>query len=79
MNVKRSGHTLREIANAARRLHNEHVAGSIHCVHVFMDGRIELSATRTSAKPKTYIGHITANGRSVRLHGHQTRIGFLQD
>jgi hypothetical protein len=71
-------HTMKEIANAARRIHSNYGAGFVEYVHVFLDGRIELCATRTSCRQKVYIGHITANGKSVRLHGHQTRIGFEQ-
>lgn len=73
-----NGHTFEEVANAAKRLHWNHGAGDIQWVHVFADGRIELRAKRFYGKPTTYRGHIANNGRSVRLHGRQCRIGFIQ-
>ena len=71
-------HTFQEIANAARRIHSNYGAGDVLYVHVFADGRIELCAKRTSCNPRVYIGRIVNNGRAIRLHGRQTRIGFLQ-
>jgi hypothetical protein len=67
--------TFKEIAAAARRLHRNYGAGDVQWVHVFADGRIEVCAKRTSCAPRVYIGRLTGK-RSVRLHGHQTCIGF---
>lgn len=72
-----NGHTFAEIGAAAKRLHWNHGKGDIQWVHVYADGRIEVCAQVYRGKPRTYVGHLVNRGRSVRLHRHQTLIGFL--
>lgn len=71
-------YTFKEIYSTARRIHWNHGAGDVQYVHVFLDGRIELCAKRTSCAPKVYIGRLVNNGKSVRLHGRQARIEVQQ-
>jgi len=73
-------YTLQEIASAAKRLHWNYGRGDVIEVRTFADGCVELDAScGRFCKLRTYRGRLVNEGRSVRLHGHQTRIEYLQE
>ena len=61
----------RSIVNAVKQMHYRHGVGDVKSVHLFADGRVEVTAKGYNMEPHVRKGRITRDGikATIRMYG----------